>query len=160
VIGQQLSTQAAATIFARVKALFDKQSITPDRLSQQADSALRAAGISNAKIRTVRALSTMVENGDLKLRRLPYLSENEIMDQLTSIKGIGPWTVEMYLMFVLHRLDIFPASDTGILNAMQRLYNGNGVPVDTEEISNRWRPYRTVACWYLWRYLDQETTID
>ncbi|WP_367183879.1 DNA-3-methyladenine glycosylase [Neptuniibacter sp.] len=158
VIGQQLSTQAAATISTRVKALFRSQTINPARVSTLADSDFRKAGVSHAKISTIRSLTSKLERGELSLRKLPYLTDNEIMTHLTAIKGIGPWTVQMYLMFVLHRLDVFPASDKGILNAMNRLYDGNGDVLDIEQISARWRPFRTVACWYLWRYLDQEVT--
>ncbi|MCP4598631.1 MAG: DNA-3-methyladenine glycosylase 2 family protein [Neptuniibacter sp.] len=153
-----MSTQAAATISTRVKALFRSQTINPARVSTLADSDFRKAGVSHAKISTIRSLTSKLERGELSLRKLPYLTDNEIMTHLTAIKGIGPWTVQMYLMFVLHRLDVFPASDKGILNAMNRLYDGNGDVLDIEQISARWRPFRTVACWYLWRYLDQEVT--
>lgn len=152
VIGQQLSSKAGHAIFSRVKSLFPKGRINIENLSQISDRILYEAGISKAKVQTIRSIAEEIGSGNLSFRRMEYMNDGHIEAQLMKIKGIGPWSVQMYLMFVLRRLDVFPRSDTGILNAIQRLYNGHEYKI--EIITERWKPYRTVACWYLWRYLD------
>lgn len=154
VIGQQLSTSAATTIYSRVVCLFKGQSISAEHVLELSDDELLGAGVSRAKLRTLQTLAEKVCSKEINLRGLARCSDDVVLERLTSIKGIGPWSVEMYLMFVLRSADIFPASDTGIANAMKRLYQTNGNPLESERIANRWRPYRTVACWYLWQYLD------
>jgi DNA-3-methyladenine glycosylase II len=121
-------------------------------MSDVTDQQFLDAGVSRAKLRTMRSLSDEIISKELSLRRLSRQSDEIVFEQLTRIKGIGPWSVQMYQMFVLGSPDIFPESDTGILNAMNRLYRskrGNAA-----DIASQWSPYRTVACWYLWRYLD------
>jgi DNA-3-methyladenine glycosylase II len=154
IIGQQLSTSAAGTIYDRVVGLFNGQSVSAEEVLRLTDDELLGAGVSRAKLRTLRLLADKVSSKEINLRGLARCSDQVILDKLTRIKGIGPWSVEMYLMFVLRSADVFPASDTGIINAIRRLYHSNGNRLEPERIASRWRPYRTVACWYLWQYLD------
>jgi DNA-3-methyladenine glycosylase II len=154
IIGQQLSGKAADTIYGRVRALCGGGRLTVKSLSGVSDAGLRQAGMSQAKVRSLRDLMQKVENKSLNLSRLSRLSDDEVMSALMEVKGIGPWSAQMFLMFVLHRPDVFAGSDLGIRNAVQRLYSkGSRVP-DAEALSERWRPYRTIACWYLWRSLE------
>ncbi len=153
VIGQQLSAAAARTIFQRVKRSIGYSTITPKRLAMLSDDALLKAGISRAKLRTIRVLAEGIEHKEIRLRQFRDMDEMTISSTLTKIKGIGPWTVQMYLMFGLQRSDIFPDTDAGILRAIRLLYDVDQ-PKKIESITEKWRPYRTVACWYLWKYLD------
>ena len=154
IIGQQLSTRAARTIFNRVKFTIGSRSFSTKVLSGVQDESLLNAGLSAAKLSTIRRLISSIESGRLDLRSMRWKEDKQVSKELTQIKGIGPWSAQMYLMFVLKRLDVFPEADTGILNAIRSLYNGNGAAINVKSISDNWRPFRTIACWYLWRYLD------
>ena len=154
IVGQQLSTKAAATIYGRLRTLKTKRGLTAECIASLSDEQLQSVGISRPKTRALRSLVGAVNDGSLNLRRLPYRSDDEVFDELTQVKGIGPWTAQIFLMFILGRQDVFPAGDLGIVNAMKLLYDGHDGEVDMESISEKWRPYRTLACWYLWRYLD------
>lgn len=153
IIGQQLSGKAARTIFGRVRALNGGNKLSADTVSSMTDDQLRSAGVSRPKIRGLRSLVEHIQNGHLRLRLFPKMSDEEVYDAITQVKGLGPWSAHMYLMFVLRRLDIFPSLDLGIKNAVQRLY-GHAQDLDVEAIAENWRPFRTIACWYLWRSLD------
>ena len=143
ICSQQLSGKAAKTIFTRVKNLLMK--ITPENIIGTNDQKLRDCGLSWQKVSYIRDLATKVTNGELNILILNKLSDEEVINKLVAVKGIGRWTAEMFLMFSLARPDIFPKDDLGIQKAMKNLKIKN---------SNRWKPYRTIASWYLWRSLE------
>ncbi len=154
VIGQQLSGKAAACIYNRVKELNDSKHLTATDFKELSNEEIRKAGVSQAKLETLRNIVKREEDGSLNLRRLSKASDIQAMAELVEIRGIGEWSAHMYLMFFLRRLDIFPVKDMGIRNAMDKIYGNNGHAPNTVKISDKWKPYRTVACWYLWRYFD------
>jgi DNA-3-methyladenine glycosylase II len=155
IIAQQLSTKAAKTIESRFSAIFDGNP-TPAAVAGISDERLRAAGLSPQKLKYVRDLCARVGDGSLKLETLASLSDDEVIVALTSVKGIGRWTAEMFLMFRLQRPDVLPVGDLGIVKAVQRAYKLRTAPSPERltRIGETWRPYRSVACWYLWASLD------
>jgi DNA-3-methyladenine glycosylase II len=156
IVGQQLSTKAAATIYGRVLELFKGHTPTPKQLLKVSPESLRAAGLSRAKVAYLRDLAQHVEDGALELELLPELPDEEVAAQLTAIKGLGQWTADMFLMFHLGRPDILPVGDQGIRRAIQVEY-GLRKPPDAKrmrKIARPWQPYRTLACLYLWSSLD------
>jgi DNA-3-methyladenine glycosylase II len=156
IVGQQLSTQAASTIYGRMLELFGGHTPTPEQLLAADPDRIRAAGLSNAKVAYLRDLAVHVEEGTLELERLPDLPDEEVTAQLTSIKGLGPWTADMFLMFHLGRPDILPVGDQGIRRAVMVEYRLRKLPDPKrlEKVAKPWRPYRTLACLYLWSSLD------
>ena len=156
IISQQLSSKAAATIERRVYALLGGAVPTPADVAAVSDAQLRAAGMSAQKIRYLRDLSARVESGALDLASLHELPDEAVIAALTQVKGIGRWTAEMFLMFRLHRPDVLPVGDLGIVRAVQRVYRLRTVPTPERllRLGEPWRPYRSVACWYLWASLD------
>jgi DNA-3-methyladenine glycosylase II len=160
IIGQQLSTKAAATIHARVVALCPDGTLTPDAIACLTDEQLRASGLSTQKLRYLRDLSARVHDGSLPLDTLDTLPDDEVIERLMQVKGIGRWTAEMFLMFRLHRPDVLPVGDLGIVKAVQRAYRLRKAPTPDRlmKIGESWRPYRSVACWYLWASLDNTPT--
>jgi DNA-3-methyladenine glycosylase II len=154
IISQQLSTKAAATIARRFDALFDGPP-TAGAVAQVDDEQLRAVGLSSQKVRYMRDLSARVMDGSLPLAMVNELSDEDVIQSLTQVKGIGRWTAEMFLMFRLHRPDVLPVDDLGILKAVQRAYGLRKMPRPERltKIGEPWRPYRSVACWYLWASL-------
>lgn len=157
IVGQQLSTKAAETIWKRVLALHGNgRHIRPADLLALSDTALRGAGMSNAKVAYVKDLAAKVASEELKLNRLSRLSDEDIVDALTSIKGIGRWTVEMFLIFKLGRPDVWPIGDLGIRNAVVRAYGIDPTKANLVAVGEPWRPWRSVASWYLWRTLANE----
>jgi DNA-3-methyladenine glycosylase II len=161
IVSQQLSTKAAATILKRFLDLFEtKPAPTPEEILQQSDESMRAAGLSFQKIKYVKGLSQAIINKDLDLKNIPNLSDEEIITELTKIKGIGRWTAEMILMFSLHRPDIFSVGDLGLRNAVSKLY---GIDRDNlkgiEKIAVSWSPFRTLASRYLWKSLNNTPSI-
>jgi len=165
IVSQQLSTKAATTIFGRVLALFP-ESIIPDAAALAAidDRTLRRAGLSGQKVGYLRDLSARIADGRLRLDELDALPDDEVVARLVSVKGFGRWTAEMFLMFRLHRPDVLPVGDLGIVNAVQRLYRLRKRPDAKRllDIGKPWRPYRSVASWYLWQSLtlDVQRTMD
>src|SRR5687767_966171 len=155
IIAQQLSTKAAATIEARFAALFDGRP-TAAAIASMPDDRLRAVGISPQKLGYIRDLCARTLDRSLALDVLEGLSDEAVIDALTSVKGIGRWTAEMFLMFRLHRPDVLPVGDLGIVKAVQRAYKLRlaPTPVRLTRLGENWRPYRSVACWYLWASLD------
>jgi DNA-3-methyladenine glycosylase II len=155
IIAQQLSTKAARTIEGRLSAIFDGNP-TPAAVAEVSDERLRSVGLSPQKLKYVRDLCTRIVDGSLKLETLSLLSDDEVINSLTSVKGIGRWTAEMFLMFRLHRPDVLPVGDLGIVKAVQRAYKLRSLPSPERltKIGETWRPYRSVACWYLWASLD------
>lgn len=156
IIYQQLSGKAAATIFGRVVEAAKCDPLTPKAVLKIAPERLRAAGLSQQKTAYVRDLAEKTRDGLVDFSRLPSLSDDEVIAHLTQVKGVGVWTVQMLLMFALDRPDVLPLADLGIRNAMQKAYalDAPPKPREMEALAERWRPYRTVACWYLWRSLD------
>jgi DNA-3-methyladenine glycosylase II len=157
IISQQLSTKAAATIARRFDALFGGAP-TPGALASVDDAQLRAVGLSSQKIRYMRDLCSRVADGSLTLEKVNELPDEDVIQSLTQIKGIGRWTAEMFLMFRLHRPDVLPVDDLGILKAVQRAYGLRKLPRAERltKIGEPWRPYRSVACWYLWASLENK----
>jgi DNA-3-methyladenine glycosylase II len=158
IVGQQLSTKAAATIYGRMLELFGGHAPTPRQLLEVDPDEIRAAGLSRPKISYLRDLAVHVEEGRLDLEHLPELSDEEVSAQLTDIKGLGQWTADMFLMFHLRRPDILPVGDQGIRRAVQVEYRLRKLPDPKrlERIARPWRPYRTLACLYLWSSLDNK----
>ena len=159
IIAQQLSTKAAATIEARFAALFDGRP-TPAAIAAMPDQRLRAVGISPQKLGYIRDLCARTLDNSLALDALDTLPDEDVIVALTSVKGIGRWTAEMFLMFRLHRPDVLPVGDLGIVKAVQRAYKLRlaPTPVRLTRLGENWRPYRSVACWYLWASLDNTAT--
>ncbi len=159
IIAQQLSTKAAATIEARFAALFDGRP-TPAAIAAMPDQRLRAVGISPQKLGYIRDLCARTLDKSLALDALDTLADEDVIVALTSVKGIGRWTAEMFLMFRLHRPDVLPVGDLGIMKAVQRAYKLRlaPTPVRLTRLGENWRPYRSVACWYLWASLDNKAT--
>ena len=155
IVSQQLSSKAAATIARRFNALFQGQ-LLPERVSMASDADLRAVGLSTQKVRYIRDLCARIQDGSLPLRDLEALPDDRVIEALTQVKGIGRWTAEMFLMFRLHRPDVLPVDDLGIVKAVQRAYRLRKAPDPRRlaKIGEPWRPYRSVACWYLWASLD------
>ena len=154
IISQQLSTRAAATIKGRLDTLVGG-TMTVARLAALPDDALRGVGLSRQKIGYLRDLCERVVSGELALHRLDSMTDEEVVAALTSVKGIGRWTAEMVLMFRLHRPDELPVGDLGIVKAVQRAYRMRTAPTAERltKLGEQWRPYRSVACWYLWASL-------
>jgi DNA-3-methyladenine glycosylase II len=156
IVSQQLSTKAAATIFGRFVALFPGDHI-PDAaaIAAQTDAALRGVGLSGQKVGYMRDLSARLIDGRLALDELETLPDEQVIERLVAVKGFGRWTAEMFLMFRLHRPDVLPAGDLGIVVAIQRLYKLRKRPDPRRvlKIGEAWRPYRSVASWYLWQSL-------
>ncbi len=152
IISQQVSTGAARAIRARVQAAAGGY-LSADRLAALGDSELRAAGLSRQKIAYISDLTDRVRSGRLRLDRLHRLDDEEVIAELTRVHGIGRWTAEMFLMFVLSRPDVLPVGDLGIREGFVRVYalRKRPSPRRMAELSRPWRPYRSVGCWYLWR---------
>lgn len=156
IVSQQLSGKAASTIYSRFTALFAEGVPAPQMLLDVTDETLRGAGLSRQKIGYMRDLATKVLSGALPIDRLEELSDQEILDALVQVKGVGRWTAQMFLMFRIGRPDILPDLDLGIQKAIQRAYRLRKLPAPKRvlEIGAKWAPYRTIASWYLWRSLD------
>jgi DNA-3-methyladenine glycosylase II len=156
IVSQQLSTKAAATIFGRFLSLFPEKTI-PDAAAIDAldDAVLRGVGLSGQKVGYLRDLCARIADGRLQLEELDNLPDELVIERLTAVKGFGTWTAEMFLMFRLHRPDVLPVGDLGIVNAVKRLYRLRKPPDAKRlyKLGEAWRPYRSVACWYLWQSL-------
>ena len=155
---QQLTGKAAQTILGRVKALHPQRPFpSPDELLATPDAALRAAGLSRAKTAAIKDISAKTIDGTVPHgRALARLADDEIVERLTVVRGVGRWTVEMLLIFKLGRLDVLPADDYGVRKGFARTYRKRDLPRPSALLAygERWRPYRSVASWYLWRSLE------
>ena len=158
IVGQQLSTKAAATIHRRLIALAGDGPATPASLPRLSDEQMRSVGMSRQKTAYLRDLCAKVTDGTVRLDALDRMSDEEVIAELTKVKGVGRWTAEMFLMFRLHRPDVLPVGDLGIVNAVKNVYRLRKKPTPARimRIGEAWRPYRSVASWYLWRSLDNE----
>ncbi len=159
IVGQQLSTKAARSIYARLTDRFEGRTPTPEEVLDDDPEELRlAAGLSRPKVGYLRSLAEHVLSGELELDRLDDLPDEEVIAELVAVKGLGVWSAQMFLMFHLQRPDVLPVGDLGIRKAMQRAYALDELPgpAQMEAIAEPWRPQRTLACRYLWRSLDNE----
>jgi len=158
---QQLSGKAAATIFARVRALFPKRKwLDPEQLLATPDETLRAAGLSRAKVAAMKDLAAKTMDGTVPSgRALLRMSDDEIIARLTEVRGIGRWTVEMLLLFDLGRPDVWPVDDYGVRKGFAKIFRRRKLPTPKQlmRIGEKWRPYRSVAAWYFWRALDDKS---
>ena len=155
VIGQQLSTRAAATIYARVLDLFGGRTPTPAELLAVDPDDLRATGLSGRKVEYVRDLASHVESGELELGRLSELGDEEVIAEITAVRGFGVWSAHMFLIFFLERPDVLPTGDLGIRRAIERAYGLAELPApeEVERLAAPWRPHRSLASLYLWESL-------
>jgi DNA-3-methyladenine glycosylase II len=155
VVGQQVSVKAAAAIYGRVAALFDDETPAPESLLEIDPQALRDAGLSWRKVEYVRDLADHVLSGELELDRLGELSDEEVIAEITAVRGLGLWSAQVFCMFFLERPDILPAGDLGIRHAVENEYGLDAIPPpkEVERIGERWSPHRTLASIYLWESL-------
>src|SRR3954470_7662589 len=155
---QQLSGKAAATIWSRVRALYGKRKwLDPAAVPNTADEKLRACGLSGSKTVALKDLAAKTLDGTVPGRReLLRMTDEEIIERLTKVRGIGRWTVEMLLLFDLGRLDVWPVADYGVQKGFAKTFGKRKLPTRTQfmKIGEKWRPYRSVAAWYFWRALD------
>jgi DNA-3-methyladenine glycosylase II len=155
IVFQQLSGKAAATIHGRFLALFPNEEPTAELLLDMPDETLRAVGLSRQKIGYLRDLASRVHSGALPLDHVETLEDEDLIAHLVQVKGIGKWTAQMFLMFKLGRPNVLPDLDLGIQNAIKRAYGKRKCsPKDVLRIGSKWAPYSSIACWYLWRSLD------
>jgi DNA-3-methyladenine glycosylase II len=157
VIGQQISTAAARTIYGRVLDIFDGQTPSPRQLLEASEEDLRGAGLSGRKVSYIRDLAAHVESGELEIDRLDELSDEEVIEEIVAVRGFGRWSAEMFLIFHLERPDVISGGDLGIRKAIQVELGLEQMPTPTEviEIGERWRPYRSLASIYLWESLSK-----
>jgi DNA-3-methyladenine glycosylase II len=155
IVYQQITGKAAASIHRKLCAALGRKIPRPEDITAASDATLRGAGLSGVKVGYMRDLALRAVSG-LPLRSLSRLDDEEVVEALVAVKGIGRWTAEMFLMFRLLRPDVLPVGDYGIRKAMQQAYRLRKLPKPEvmQRIAKPWRPYRSVACWYLWRSLD------
>lgn len=157
IVSQQLSVKAAAAIEKRLQDMFGGKLPSPEQILSADSEQLRACGLSRPKVAYIRDLAAHVQAGDIMLDRLDGLSNEEIIAELTAVKGIGEWTVHMFLIFCMGRTDVLPVGDLGIKNGIRKLYNFSEQPTaeDIRQIAdlNQWHPYESLASWYVWQSL-------
>ena len=158
IVYQQLNGKAAVTIFNRFAALAGEP-LTPEGILKLTDEQLRSVGLSKKKSAYLKDLAAKTAAGQLDFARLPDLSDEDVIQHLTQVKGIGVWTAHMFLMFSLRRPNVLPTGDYGVQMAVKKHYKKRKLPKpkDMEKIARAWEPYRSVACWYMWRSLDIKT---
>jgi DNA-3-methyladenine glycosylase II len=158
ILYQQLNGKAAASIFNRFTALAGDP-LTPEGILKLTDEQLRGVGLSKQKSAYLKDLATKTRDGLLNFSKLPDMSDEEVIKHLTQVKGIGVWTAHMFLIFSLKRPDVLPTGDYGVQAAIKKHYRKRQLPKPhiMEKIAKPWAPYRSVACWYLWRSLDIKT---
>jgi len=158
IVYQQLNGKAAVTIFNRFAALAGDP-LTPEGILKLSDEQLRSVGLSKQKSAYLKDLSTKTAAVLLDFARLPELTDDEVIQHLTQVKGVGVWTAHMFLMFSLRRPNVLPTGDYGVQMAIKKHYKKRKLPKpkDMEKIARSWEPYRSVACWYMWRSLDIKT---
>jgi DNA-3-methyladenine glycosylase II len=158
IVYQQLNGKAAVTIFKRFAALAGEP-LTPEGILRLTDAQLRSVGLSKQKSAYFKDMSGRAARGELDFTRLPEMTDDEVIKHLTQVKGVGVWTAHMFLMFTLRRPNILPTGDYGIQMAIKKHYKKRKMPKPEvmAKIAKSWEPYRSVACWYLWRSLDIKT---
>ena len=161
IISQQISKSAAASIRSKFESIFSDCSINPVELMNISDEVLRQTGLSKQKIDYLRNLAAQVVSGDIDFQSFEKLTDEEVIELLIKIRGIGRWTAEMYLMFSMNRLDVFPVGDKAVRRAMHEIYDINRSSANNVymDIAHRWSPYRTVGSWYLYKYIELTRTI-
>jgi DNA-3-methyladenine glycosylase II len=161
---QQLNGKAAATIFGRVRALYPRRKwLEPKLVLATSDEKLRACGLSRSKVAALKDLAAKTLNGTVPTgRALLDMSDEEIIERLTAVRGIGRWTVEMLLLFDLGRLDVWPVADYGVQKGFAKTFGRKKLPTakQFQKIGEKWRPYRSVAAWYFWRALDAPEKVN
>ncbi|MGA9799806.1 MAG: DNA-3-methyladenine glycosylase [Terriglobales bacterium] len=158
IVYQQLNGKAAATIFQRFAALAGEP-LTPEGILKLTDAQLRSVGLSKQKSSYLKDMAARASRGELDFSRLPEMTDDEVIQHLTQVKGVGVWTAHMFLMFTLKRPNVLPTGDYGIQMAIRKHYKKRKMPKPEvmAKIARSWEPYRSVACWYLWRSLDIKT---
>jgi DNA-3-methyladenine glycosylase II len=158
IVYQQLHGKAALTIFNRLKAAAKDDPLTPESILRLRPSRMRALGLSPQKLSYIRELAKLTRAGEIGFERFATLEDAAVVEHLTRVKGIGVWTAHMFLIFALRRLDVLPTGDLGVRAAMKKAYGLAELPKPDEmaRIAEAWRPYSSVACWYLWRSLDNQ----
>jgi len=158
IVYQQLHGKAAATIFKRLTDLTGLP-LKPEGILKLSETQMRAVGLSKQKLSYLRDLASKAQSGEVDFAQLPELEDLEVIKELTKIKGIGVWTAHMFLMFSLRRPNVLPTGDLGIQMAIRKHYRKRKIPkpAQMEKIAKCWEPYRSVACWYLWRSMDMKT---
>lgn len=156
IVSQQLNGRAAETIFARLKDAAKADPITPESILKLRPARMRALGLSGQKLTYIRELARMTRSGEIDFEQCLALEDAAVVEHLTRVKGVGVWTVHMFLMFALRRHDVLPTGDFGIRMAMKKAYCLEDLPkpAEMEKIAAPWRPYSSIACWYLWRSLE------
>jgi DNA-3-methyladenine glycosylase II len=160
IVGQQLSTKAARSIYTRLTEQFGGRAPTPGELLEADPEVVRSAGLSRAKVKYLRSLAEHVLSGELELDRLHELGDEAVEREVTAVKGLGQWTAHMFLIFHLGRPDVLPVGDLGVRRAVERAYGLEGLPSaeELERLGERWAPYRSLASLYLWESLDNVPT--
>jgi DNA-3-methyladenine glycosylase II len=154
IVFQQLAGAAARTIFNRLEAACNGD-VTPAAILKLSDAQMRAVGLSKQKLSYVRSLAQLTQSGEIVFEKLGEMSDEDIIEHLTRVKGIGRWTAQMFLMFALRRPDVMPHVDFGINSAIKKHYRKRKLKAPhIDKIAKNWSPYRSIACWYLWRSLD------
>jgi DNA-3-methyladenine glycosylase II len=158
IVYQQLNGKAAETIFKRFTAL-SGDPVIPAGIVKLTDAQMRSVGLSKQKSSYLRDMAERAVRGELDFTRLPEMTDEEVIKHLTQVKGIGVWTAHMFLMFTLKRQNVLPTGDLGVQMAIKKHYNKRKLPkpLEMEKIAKAWEPYRSIACWYLWRSLDIKT---
>ncbi len=161
IVYQQLSGKVASTIFTRLAALSSDGRLTAEAVLDISEGTLRSAGLSRQKIDYIRNLARLVQSGEIDFRLLRRLPDGEVIRNLTTVKGVGLWTVHMFLIFALRRLDVVPSGDLGIRAAVKKAYGMAELPSpkEVEALAERWRPYATIASWYLWRSQEPDANL-
>ena len=157
IIFQQLSGKAARSILEKFLALYKGKYPTPEVLKKTSAVKLRTAGISGQKAGYLHDLADKFADGTISPRKFTRMMDEEVREHIVTVKGVGPWTADMFLMFTLQRPDVLPTGDLGIQKGFQKLFKLRALPAPEkmEKLAEQWKPYRTVACWYLWRLADE-----
>ena len=159
IVYQQLSGRVASVILGRLVAMLPGARVTPQAILKLKPARMRKAGLSKQKTAYIRDLARKTLKGHVKFETLAGLADDEVIEHLTQVKGIGVWTAHMFLMFSLGRQNVLPIGDYGVQTAIKKHYKKRKLPKpkDMEKIARAWEPYRSVACWYMWRSLDIKT---
>lgn len=162
IVYQQLNGTAASTIFGRLKAAAKADPLTPESILKLRPARMRSLGLSGQKLKYIRGLARMTRDGEVDFAKCAELENEHVVEHLTRVKGVGVWTVHMFLMFALRRHDILPTGDFGVRMAMKKAYGLEDLPkpAEMEKIAAPWRPYASVASWYLWRSLEFKEESD